>query len=171
MMRVRTCTMRCRCHSSCRKSRFSQLGTQICGKSSLSISFRISCASCRSVCLLAMRQPLLLELSGVGIHRSNLLKLGMEIYSYNNHRSAPFLRARWLDKHHQLYSGLGADIVMESIAHSPTRLQVTRQNSVGGTPDEICFNSITSVRASERGVKCSPCSKSKRKFWLNRFRT
>jgi hypothetical protein len=41
--------MRCRCHSSCRRSRFSQLGTQICGKSSLSISFRISCASCRSV--------------------------------------------------------------------------------------------------------------------------
>jgi hypothetical protein len=24
------------------------------------------------------------------------LKLGMEIYSYNDHRSAPFSRARWL---------------------------------------------------------------------------
>jgi hypothetical protein len=33
----------------------------------------------------AMRQPLFLELSGVGIHRSNLLKLGVEIYSYNDH--------------------------------------------------------------------------------------
>jgi len=35
-----------------------------------------------------MRQPLLLELSGVGIHRSNLLKLGMEIYpSFENVKS------------------------------------------------------------------------------------
>ena len=38
MIRVRACTMRCRCHSSCRRSRFSQLGTQICGKSSFSIN-------------------------------------------------------------------------------------------------------------------------------------
>src|SRR5215469_10492424 len=34
MMRVRACTIRCRCHSSCRRSRFSQLGTQIGGKRS-----------------------------------------------------------------------------------------------------------------------------------------
>ena len=40
--------------------------------------------------VLAMQQSFLLELSGVGIHRSNLLKLGVEIYSYNDHRSAPF---------------------------------------------------------------------------------
>ena len=32
MIRVRICTKRCRCHNSCRKSRFSGLGTQICGK-------------------------------------------------------------------------------------------------------------------------------------------
>jgi hypothetical protein len=31
MIRVRACTMRCRCHSSCRRSRFSPLGTQIFG--------------------------------------------------------------------------------------------------------------------------------------------
>jgi len=31
-----------------------------------------------------------------------LLKLGMEIYSYNDHRSAPFFRACWLVWHHQL---------------------------------------------------------------------
>jgi len=31
MIRVRACTIRCRCHSSCRRSRFSQLGTQIRG--------------------------------------------------------------------------------------------------------------------------------------------
>src|SRR6267154_3107133 len=53
MMRVRACTMRCRCHSSCRRSRFSQLGTQICGKSSFSMSFRISCASLAIRLLLA----------------------------------------------------------------------------------------------------------------------
>src|SRR5438874_1609823 len=55
MMRVRTCTMRCRCHNSCRRSRFSQLGTQICGKSSFNMSLRISCASCRSVFCLRTR--------------------------------------------------------------------------------------------------------------------
>ena len=32
MIRVRACTMRRRCHNSCRRSRFSELGTQICGK-------------------------------------------------------------------------------------------------------------------------------------------
>src|SRR4029077_10687489 len=57
-------------------------------------------ASCNSaielLCLFAMRQPFFLQLSGVSIHRSNLLKLGVEIYSYNDHRSAPFSRACWL---------------------------------------------------------------------------
>src|SRR5262249_27280364 len=33
---------------------------------------------------------LFLVLSGVGVHRSNFLKLGVKIYSYNDHRSAPF---------------------------------------------------------------------------------
>jgi len=46
--------------------------------------------------LFAMREPFFLELSGVSIHRSNLLKLGVEIYSYNDHCSAPFSRACWL---------------------------------------------------------------------------
>src|SRR6185369_11343698 len=46
--------------------------------------------------LLGMPQPSFLELSGVGIDPSNLLELGMEIYSYNDHRSAPFSRAGWL---------------------------------------------------------------------------
>src|ERR1700757_1927692 len=32
MIRVRICTNRCRCHNSCRRSRFSASGTQICGK-------------------------------------------------------------------------------------------------------------------------------------------
>src|SRR5271165_4615979 len=46
--------------------------------------------------LFAMRQSFFLEFSGLGIHQSNLLKLGVEIYSYNHHRSAPFSRACWL---------------------------------------------------------------------------
>jgi hypothetical protein len=46
--------------------------------------------------LLPMREPFFLDLSGLGIHRSHLLKLGVEIYSYNDHRSAPFSRACWL---------------------------------------------------------------------------
>jgi hypothetical protein len=32
MIRVRACTIRCRCHNHCRRSRFSQLGTQTWGK-------------------------------------------------------------------------------------------------------------------------------------------
>ncbi len=49
MIRVRACTMRCRCHSSCRRSRFSQLGTHTWGKRFSSNKRRISCASWRSV--------------------------------------------------------------------------------------------------------------------------
>jgi len=55
LIRVRACTKRCRCHSSCRRSRFSQLGTQICGKRSSSINRRSSCASWRSVFCLRTR--------------------------------------------------------------------------------------------------------------------
>jgi hypothetical protein len=46
--------------------------------------------------LVGVSQPFLLDLSGRGVEQSDLLKLGMEIYSYNNHRSAPFSRAGWL---------------------------------------------------------------------------
>src|SRR5215469_11098958 len=45
MIRVRICTSRCRCHSSCRRSRFSRLGTQILGKLSSRISRSKSRAS------------------------------------------------------------------------------------------------------------------------------
>ena len=62
-----------------------------------------------------MPQPFFLELSGVRIHRSNLLKLGVEIYSYNDHvRLLSPEPVGWI-QHHQLYSSGGADIVMESI--------------------------------------------------------
>src|SRR5262249_22742219 len=70
------------------------------------------------LCLLWMGKPFLLELSSVLVQQCDLLKLGVVIDSYNDHCSAPFSRACWLALHHQLYSGLGADIVMESI--SPT---------------------------------------------------
>src|SRR5882724_6217622 len=46
--------------------------------------------------LVGMYEPFLLDLSGRGVEQSDLLKLGMEIYSYNDHRSAPFSRAGWL---------------------------------------------------------------------------
>jgi hypothetical protein len=46
--------------------------------------------------LARMCEPFLLDLSGRGVEQSDLLKLGMEIYSYNDHRSAPFSRAGWL---------------------------------------------------------------------------
>ena len=49
MIRVRACTIRCRCHSNCLRSRFSPLGTQIRGKRSSSNNRKISSASWRSV--------------------------------------------------------------------------------------------------------------------------
>jgi hypothetical protein len=41
-----------------------------------------------------MCEPFLLDLSGRGVEQSDLLKLGMEIYSYNDHRSAPCAPAK-----------------------------------------------------------------------------
>src|ERR1700756_4160590 len=43
-----------------------------------------------------MSQPFFLELAGITIQEHNLLKLGMEIDSYNDHCSAPCSRACWL---------------------------------------------------------------------------
>jgi hypothetical protein len=63
-----------------------------------------------------MCQPFFLELSSLPVHQSNLLKLGVKIYSYDDHRSAPSPEPVGWIQHHQLYSGAGADIVMESIA-------------------------------------------------------
>ena len=61
--------IRCRCHNSCRRSRFSQLGTQICRKRSSSINRRISCASWRSVFCLPTR---FVRISAASpIHNSN----------------------------------------------------------------------------------------------------
>src|SRR5215472_1860902 len=168
MTRVRACTIRCRCHNSCRRSRFSQLGTQIGGKSSFSNKPRICCASCRSVFCLRPRlrrisaaSPILNSNFNSASSRSNQracplasiptrtchrqppsygrtspLPLGEPVsplavlrflyrqkhfvessdgnHTYNEHVGL-FLRAGWLALHHQPYSDLGADIVMESI--------------------------------------------------------
>src|SRR5216117_722593 len=54
-----------------------------------------------------MRQPLFLALSAIGIHPSDLLKLGVEIYSYNDHRSAPFPEPRLVGTT-QVYLGVGS---------------------------------------------------------------
>src|SRR3989440_10028676 len=43
-----------------------------------------------------MGKPFLLQLSSVLVQQRDLLKLGMVIYSYNDHCSAPFSRACWL---------------------------------------------------------------------------
>jgi hypothetical protein len=48
--------------------------------------------------------------------RQALLRRRVEIYSYNNHCSAPFSRACWLALAPPTLPGVGADIVMESIA-------------------------------------------------------
>src|SRR5262249_1288750 len=63
---------------------------------------------------LAMLQSSLLKLATLCVKQRNLLKLGVKICSYNDHCSAPFSRAL-VGLHHQIYSGVGADIVMESI--------------------------------------------------------
>jgi hypothetical protein len=58
-----------------------------------------------------------LELSSICIHKRNLLETRVIICSYNDHCPAPFYPSLfgWL-WHHQVYSGLGAGIVMESIS-------------------------------------------------------
>ena len=49
MIRVRVCTIRCRCHSSCRRSLFSPLATQIRGKRRSNSKRRIGWPFWRSV--------------------------------------------------------------------------------------------------------------------------
>ena len=83
MIRVRACTIRCRCHSSCRRSRFSQLGTQIRGKRFSISSCRISCASCRSVFCFRTRFARISLASP--IHNSN----GSSPSSRSNQRACP----------------------------------------------------------------------------------
>src|SRR5258708_25194958 len=68
MIRVRICTSRCRCQSSCRRSRFSGLGTQMRGKRFSSSNFSNSWASWRSV--FCLRTRLALISAALPIHTS-----------------------------------------------------------------------------------------------------
>ena len=175
-LRVRICTCRSRCHSSCRKSRISASGTQIRGKRSSIISRSNSCTSCRSVFSLRTR---LVRISAASpIHNSSfnslskrsnqraprwlpspparsvprardkaarILREGSNAARRTLHFLCPktqfvgspddshnlysacsgrFLRALWLVYASKVYSGLEADIVMESIQHS--RLFIAR---------------------------------------------
>ena len=70
MIRVRICTSRCRCQSSCRRSRFSGFGTQILGKRFSSGNFNKSRASKRSV--FCFRPHFLLISAASPIHTSIL---------------------------------------------------------------------------------------------------
>src|SRR5215469_10141866 len=66
---------------------------------------------------LSVSQSLLSQFSAFCIDKSNLLDARMVITPYNKHVGS-FLRAGWLALHHQPYSDLGADIVMESITQA-----------------------------------------------------
>ncbi len=62
--------------------------------------------------LVGMCQPFLLDLSGRGVEQSDLLKLGMEIYSYNDHRSAlQKLRGRSFDDLEPKSGGFALEVV------------------------------------------------------------
>src|SRR6266704_1682855 len=76
MFRVRICTSRWRCQSSCRRSRFSGLGTQIRGKRSSSSNFNGSRASSRSA---------------NAVHRSGMLpaRKGSALPNWQPQESAP----------------------------------------------------------------------------------
>ena len=67
--RVRICTSRCRCHRSCRRSRFSASATQMRGKRSSIISCSNNCASWRSV--LCLRTRFVRISAAFPIHNSN----------------------------------------------------------------------------------------------------
>src|SRR5262249_51508779 len=73
-----------------------------------------------------MCQSLFLELTCLRVHKSNLLKARVIITTYNDHvRLLP--PEPWLVCTTKAYSGLGADIVMESISlKSPNRRVISR---------------------------------------------
>src|ERR1700676_1159941 len=70
------------------------------------------------------------DYSPAGIYKRNLLETRVIIASYNDHCPAPFYPSLhgWF-WHHQVYSGLGAGIVMESITLTeicPTPVRVKK---------------------------------------------
>src|ERR1700733_4448153 len=168
-IRVRACTMRCRCHNNCRR-RDSASSEPRCRESNLSTSSAESVArpgdpssasapassewrphprsttqrstppavvqtsehaarfhpythfeflrgqiSIEGFRALSMLQPQFLRRTRARIDKGNLLEARMVILSYNDHRSAAFSRPRLVGTT-KAYSGVGADIVMESIS-------------------------------------------------------
>src|SRR5262249_17047035 len=111
------------------------------------------------LCLLWMGKPFLLELSSVLVQQCDLLKLGVVIDSYNDHCSAPFSRSCWLALHHQLYSGLGADIVMESISlKTPVWLR-RFSGEAGSTPRSVLGTSQEAKQCLPPDLERDPRSK------------
>ena len=169
MIRVRACTMRCRCHSSCRRSRFSQLGypdlrkaifqqqsqnqlrilairlllayslgADLGGISDPQLEVQLRQQSFKPACMptgfhphahlhslgreiaiellrfLAVLQSPLPAFASFGIHKRNLLEARVVITTYNHHVRL-LSPEPWLVGTTKVYSGLGADIVMESL--------------------------------------------------------
>jgi Domain of unknown function (DUF4136) len=84
---------------------------------------------------LTVLQSPFLELPSVCIHKRNLLKARVVICSYNDHvRLLSPEPVGWI-QHHQLYSGLGADIVMESISLIDPRDASKRRQNVKRSSD------------------------------------
>src|ERR1700746_2623896 len=67
---------------------------------------------------LAVLQCPLLQFSSFGIHIRNLLEARVIIQSYNQHIGSFLPSLFWLVCTTKVYSGVGADIVMESIAQA-----------------------------------------------------
>src|ERR1022692_49915 len=64
---------------------------------------------------LAVLQSPLSAFTSFGIHKSNLLETRMVVTTYNHHLRLLSPELLWLVGTTEVYSGLGADIVMESI--------------------------------------------------------
>src|SRR5215467_15088695 len=63
---------------------------------------------------LTVFQPLLVTISRFSIHKRNLLEARVIICSYNDHRRLLSTRAFLVGMRRQVYSGVGAGVVMES---------------------------------------------------------
>jgi hypothetical protein len=84
---------------------------------------------------LTVLQSPFLELPSVRIHKRDLLKARVVICPYNHHvRLLSPEPVGWI-QHHQLYSGLGADIVMESISLIDPRDASKRRQNVKRSSD------------------------------------
>src|SRR5438045_3251153 len=79
----------------------------------------------KSLGFFSMLQSPFLDLSAFHIYIRYLLKLGVEIYSYNDHVRL-LSPESWLVSTTKAYSGVGADIVMESISRNIKRRPLLR---------------------------------------------